>query len=112
MDKADGTIIFRTCPLERDKVVLQIGTSSPERAVGVAKLVQNDVAGIDINMGCPKEFSIKGGMGAALMTNPAVAKTILKNLVENVNVPVSCKIRYVLYLYIESVTVQSDYVII
>ena len=28
------------------------------------------VAGIDVNMGCPKEFSIKGGMGAALLTQP------------------------------------------
>lgn len=28
------------------------------------------MAGIDINMGCPKEFSIKGGMGAALLRQP------------------------------------------
>ena len=30
----------------------------------------NDVAAIDINMGCPKAFSISGGMGAALLTKP------------------------------------------
>lgn len=30
----------------------------------------NDVAGIDVNCGCPKKFSIQGGMGAALLTNP------------------------------------------
>ena len=31
---------------------------------------EGDVAGIDVNMGCPKEFSLKGGMGAALLSQP------------------------------------------
>lgn len=44
-------------------------------------------------MGCPKEFSIKGGMGVALMSQPEKAKAILNLLVENVKVPVTCKIR-------------------
>lgn len=29
-----------------------------------------DVAAVDINMGCPKSFSVSGGMGAALLTKP------------------------------------------
>jgi hypothetical protein len=33
-------------------------------------MVELDVAGIDINMGCPKKFSVHGGMGAALLSNP------------------------------------------
>lgn len=44
-------------------------------------------------MGCPKEFSIKGGMGAALLSQPEKAKLILSTLVENVKVPITCKIR-------------------
>lgn len=52
-----------------------------------------DVAGIDINMGCPKEFSIKGGMGAALLEDPLKAAAILEKLVNNLNIPVTCKIR-------------------
>lgn len=28
------------------------------------------MAGIDVNMGCPKEYSTKGGMGAALLSDP------------------------------------------
>lgn len=44
-------------------------------------------------MGCPKEFSLKGGMGAALMTQPEKAKNILKTLVDNISIPVTCKIR-------------------
>jgi hypothetical protein len=30
----------------------------------------HDVAAIDINMGCPKSFSLSGGMGAALLSKP------------------------------------------
>lgn len=44
-------------------------------------------------MGCPKEFSIKGGMGVALMADPDKAFNILKMLVENLAIPVTCKIR-------------------
>lgn len=55
--------------------------------------VQNDVAAIDINMGCPKSFSIKGGMGAALLKQPDKACAILKTLVDNCSIPITCKIR-------------------
>lgn len=93
MDLNDGSIVFQTTAAERDKVILQMGTSDVERAVRVAKMVQQDVAAIDINMGCPKEFSIKGGMGVALLHNPEKAKSILKRLVAEVNIPITCKIR-------------------
>ena len=32
----------------------------------------NDVAAIDVNMGCPKSFSVSGGMGAALLSKPVL----------------------------------------
>ena len=34
------------------------------------------MAGIDVNMGCPKEFSLKGGMGAALLTQPEKVREV------------------------------------
>lgn len=97
MDEFDGSVVFRTCALERDRVVLQLGTANAERALRVAKMMENDVAAIDINMGCPKEFSIKGGMGAALLANPDRAKDILRTLVQNTKVPITCKIRSALH---------------
>lgn len=44
-------------------------------------------------MGCPKDFSLKGGMGAALLTKPGKVKEILEKLVNNLSVPVTCKMR-------------------
>ncbi|XP_075532812.1 dihydrouridine synthase 2 isoform X2 [Dermacentor variabilis] len=89
----DHQIVLRTCKKEKGRNILQIGTCNPERAVQVAKLVEKDVAGIDVNMGCPKEFSIKGGMGAALLTQTDKVKAILTALVQNTELPVTCKIR-------------------
>ncbi|XP_053203485.1 tRNA-dihydrouridine(20) synthase [NAD(P)+]-like [Panonychus citri] len=90
---AEDKVAFRTCDIERDKVIVQIGTADPERALKAAKLVEQDVSGIDINMGCPKGFSIKGGMGAALLKKPETVYQILTTLTSNLSIPVTCKIR-------------------
>uniref|UniRef100_A0AAQ5YRM8 DRBM domain-containing protein n=1 Tax=Amphiprion ocellaris TaxID=80972 RepID=A0AAQ5YRM8_AMPOC len=66
----DDRVMFRTCKREKDRVVFQMGTADPDRALAVARLVEKDVAAIDVNMGCPKEYSTKGGMGAALLSDP------------------------------------------
>ena len=34
------------------------------------------MSGIDLNMGCPKEFSVKGGMGAALLRKPDQVQSV------------------------------------
>jgi len=78
---------------EHNRLIVQLGTSDGQRALKAARLVEKDVAGIDINMGCPKKFSIQGGMGSALLDHPDKVKDILKTLVQNLSIPVSCKIR-------------------
>ncbi|XP_029289511.1 tRNA-dihydrouridine(20) synthase [NAD(P)+]-like isoform X2 [Cottoperca gobio] len=89
----DDRVMFRTCEREKDRVVFQMGTADPDRALIVARLVEKDVAAIDVNMGCPKEYSTKGGMGAALLSDPDKIEAILKKLVTGVSIPVTCKIR-------------------
>ncbi|XP_039989482.1 tRNA-dihydrouridine(20) synthase [NAD(P)+]-like [Xiphias gladius] len=89
----DDRVMFRTCERERDRVVFQMGTADPDRALTVARLVEKDVAAVDVNMGCPKEYSTKGGMGAALLSDPDKIEAILRKLVAGVSVPVTCKIR-------------------
>lgn len=91
-------LVFRTHPkLEHSKLIFQMGTANPDIAVQAAKMIIQDVSGIDINAGCPKHFSIHAGMGAALLKTPDLLCSILTNLVEEVgkpnNKPISVKIR-------------------
>lgn len=92
------SVIYRLHPdREGRRLIYQIGTSNPETAVQAAKLVAPDVAGIDVNAGCPKPFSTLGGMGAALLKTPDKLCAILKALVKEVGEPneigISVKIR-------------------
>lgn len=50
ISKINGDLIFRTSPKEKDKLVFQMGTSSDENAVKVAKYVQNEVSAIGTNV--------------------------------------------------------------
>lgn len=80
--------------VEAKKLVCQIGTGEPELALAAALHVKQDVDAFDINMGCPKKFSVSGGMGSALLQDPDRASRIIKNLRDNLpDHPVSCKIR-------------------
>lgn len=88
-----GRLIFRCSPIEKKFLIAQLGTASPERAVAAAKLLENDVSGININCGCPKKFSLQGGMGAALLMDQPRLLCIVSALFHTVSLPISCKIR-------------------
>lgn len=92
------SVIYRLDPArEGRQLIHQIGTSNPETAVQAAKLIAADVAGIDVNAGCPKPFSTLGGMGAALLKTPDILVSILEALVKEIGGPfeigISVKIR-------------------
>jgi len=96
--KNKESVIYRIHPeLESKKLIYQIGTANPELAVQAATIVAGDVAGIDVNSGCPKPFSTSGGMGAALMSTPDLLVSILEALVKEVGekfeIGISVKIR-------------------
>jgi tRNA-dihydrouridine synthase 2 len=93
VEKGTDNVVFSTCDEEKSRVVFQMGTSDAVRALKASEIVCNDVATIDINMGCPKAFSIQGGMGAALLSKPELIHDILATLKRNLDVPVTCKIR-------------------
>uniref|UniRef100_A0A7S3LTN9 DUS-like FMN-binding domain-containing protein n=1 Tax=Palpitomonas bilix TaxID=652834 RepID=A0A7S3LTN9_9EUKA len=86
-------MVFRTDREEYGRNVFQMGTPAAVPALNAANMVAGDVSGIDINMGCPKHFSVSGGMGAALLSKPEVAEDILKTLRRNLTIPVTCKVR-------------------
>ncbi|KAJ4297163.1 tRNA-dihydrouridine synthase 2 [Collariella sp. IMI 366227] len=92
------SVIYRLDPTrEKNKLVFQLGTSDATRAVAAARFVAPDVAGIDVNAGCPKPFSVLGGMGAALLQEPEKLAGILEALVREVapefEIGISVKIR-------------------
>lgn len=48
---------------------------------------------LDVNMGCPVNKVVKSGAGSALMKNPTVIYDIVKSLKEEMDIPVTIKIR-------------------
>ncbi|KAF2962827.1 hypothetical protein GQX73_g10745 [Xylaria multiplex] len=92
------SIIYRLhAEKEAGKLIFQIGTSNPDLAVQAARLVAADVAGIDVNAGCPKPFSTHDGMGAALLKTPdklcAILEALVANIVPEFEIGISVKIR-------------------
>mmetsp|Transcript_9845 Transcript_9845/g.15866 ORF Transcript_9845/g.15866 Transcript_9845/m.15866 type:complete len:336 (-) Transcript_9845:146-1153(-) len=82
---------FRT--YRGEPIVFQMGTNDAVRALKASQIVAGDVRAIDVNMGCPKHFSVHAGMGAGLLSSPETIQDILRTLVRNLSIPVTCKIR-------------------
>ena len=70
---------------EGSPVIVQLGAADPVVAAKAALVVCDYVDGIDVNMGCPKKFSVQNHMGAALMSDPVRAGKILRSINEAVN---------------------------
>lgn len=96
MGEAPALMLRIDPEIERGKLICQLGTGEPNFALAAALHVHKDVDAIDINMGCPKKFSVSGGMGSALLSDPDRAGSILRTLRQNItNIPISCKIRII-----------------
>jgi nifR3 family TIM-barrel protein len=79
---------------EEKPVSYQLFGSDPEVMADAAEIMASfgpDM--LDINMGCPVRKVTKRGAGAALMTDPGLAETILTKIVSRVSLPVTVKIR-------------------
>ncbi|KAG2385507.1 hypothetical protein C9374_003322 [Naegleria lovaniensis] len=109
ISEKDKSIVYQVEVVDKDSdsptasqkvpTVLQLGTSSPEIALKVAELMIDGYDAIDVNMGCPKKFSVKGGMGSALLRPEnqenalEILRTLVKGIQEKYGKPVTCKIR-------------------
>jgi tRNA-dihydrouridine synthase 2 len=93
----EGKQIMTTHPIERSRLIFQLGSSSPEWAYQAITHVtaHDDVAGVDLNCGCPKPFSTIGGMGAQLLSTPDLLCSVLEAMRKAAppHISVSCKIR-------------------
>jgi tRNA-dihydrouridine synthase B len=74
--------------------IVQLFGNNPENFAKVAKILdQEDIDGIDINMGCPAPKIIKSGYGSELMRAPELAAECVQALAQNSRHPVSIKTR-------------------
>ncbi len=79
---------------EEKPVSFQLFGSDPEVMAEAAEIIESlNPEMLDINMGCPVRKVTKRGAGAALMTDPDLAKSILAKIVSRVSLPVTVKIR-------------------
>jgi tRNA-dihydrouridine synthase 2 len=87
--------MFTCHPIEKPYLIFQVGSADPDLAVQAARVVMDDVSGIELNCGCPKPFSTHAGMGAALLSNPELLCSILSALRRELptRISVSAKIR-------------------
>ena len=76
-------------------ISLQLFGSDPQTMVYAAKVLdkKTNCDFIDINMGCPVNKVVKTGAGSALMKREDEAAIIVRQIVENVDKPVSVKMR-------------------
>lgn len=92
----EKTHILTTTHENERPVAMQIFGSDPKimSTIVEEKLNQReDIAIIDINMGCPAPKIVKNNDGCALMRNPNLVEKILKAIVKVSNKPITIKIR-------------------
>lgn len=93
--QAESTLnIVRFHESERPYVVQLFG-HNPDHFAIAARIVTKQIKpdGIDINFGCPMAKVFRKGAGAALMTNPPLAREVIQAVIENTDLPVSIKTR-------------------
>eukprot|EP01025_Chloroclados_australasicus_P010883 TRINITY_DN14608_c0_g2_i1.p1 TRINITY_DN14608_c0_g2~~TRINITY_DN14608_c0_g2_i1.p1 ORF type:complete len:382 (-),score=33.67 TRINITY_DN14608_c0_g2_i1:834-1979(-) len=83
---------WSTCHADRPLIVQFCG-NDPNQVLKAAQLVQKDCDAIDLNLGCPQRIAKRGRYGAFLMENWELIAEIISTLAQNLDVPVTAKIR-------------------
>lgn len=79
---------------DENPISIQLFDCRPDfMAQAAQKAVAEGANTIDINMGCPVNKITKKGGGSSLLRQPEIAETIVKTVVEAVDVPVTVKTR-------------------
>jgi hypothetical protein len=71
----------------------QFCANDPTTLLKAAKVIQPFCDGVDINFGCPQRIAKRGNYGAFLMDDWPLVEKLIKELDENLDVPVTAKIR-------------------
>ncbi|MCP4523924.1 MAG: tRNA-dihydrouridine synthase family protein [Candidatus Gracilibacteria bacterium] len=79
-----------------DPLIIQIFGKDPEMFARAAKIISQDkfnIAGIDVNMGCPAKKVVRSGHGSSLLINEDTAFRIIDALNKATHLPISVKTR-------------------
>ncbi len=79
-----------------DPLIIQIFGKDPAMFAKAAKIISDpryNIAGIDVNMGCPAKKVVRSGHGSSLLINEDTAFDIIKALDEATHLPISVKTR-------------------
>ena len=90
----DRTLEYAEYTEEERPVSIQIFGGDPSKMAAAAQIVEGMGADIvDINMGCPVPKIAKHSAGCSLMREPAHAASIVRAMVDAVDIPVTVKMR-------------------
>lgn len=86
------------CDLDGDAkvdrpLIVQFCANDPDYLLQAAKLVENKCDAVDLNLGCPQGIARKGNYGSFLMDDWDLVYKLIKNLHDNLSIPVTAKIR-------------------
>ena len=73
--------------------IVQLCGNDPVDLVRAGKLVSSSCDAIDLNFGCPQSCAKAGHFGAYLLDEPDLIIDIITQMVNNINIPITCKIR-------------------
>ncbi|KXS12366.1 dihydrouridine synthase [Gonapodya prolifera JEL478] len=72
---------------------VQFCANDPDHLLRAAKLVETHCDAVDLNLGCPQHIAKRGRYGSFLMEEWDLIHRMVKNLAENISIPVTVKIR-------------------
>ncbi|ODQ79465.1 hypothetical protein BABINDRAFT_161861 [Babjeviella inositovora NRRL Y-12698] len=80
--------------LEKDRpTIVQFCANDADFLLSAAKIIQHKCDAVDLNLGCPQGIARKGHYGSFLMEDWPLIHKLIRNLHDNLDIPVTAKIR-------------------